>query len=247
LHSIANRIRFTYGEPRPTIIGIHPTGTSMRADMPPLPYPLEALEPVISGATLRFHYLRHHCGYVDRLRGLVRDTDMAGAPLEAVLKWASQRATTDRKAVAIFNNAAQAWNHEFYWHSLRPPGRRGPSGALAARIARDFGSFERFTESLKSAATAHFGSGWAWVAMDRDKLRIITTSNADTPLIHGMAPILAIDLWEHAYYVDYQDRRATHIAGVVDELLNWEFAERNFKQACATPARAVASAASARA
>jgi Fe-Mn family superoxide dismutase len=203
----------------------------MRSDMPILPYHLEALEPVISGATLRFHYQRHHCGYVERLRALVREADLEGKSLEAILHWAASQPTTDRRAVSIFNNAAQAWNHDFYWKSLRQPGRAGPSGVLAARIARDFGNFQRFTQLLKAAANGHFGAGWAWVVMDQGKLRIMTTTNADTPLIHGLAPILAIDLWEHAYYLDYHDQRATHIAGVVDELLDWEFAARNFKTA----------------
>jgi Fe-Mn family superoxide dismutase len=211
--------------------------------LPDLPYPLEALEPVISGATLRFHYERHHRGYVDRLRALVRGTDVADESLEAIVRWSAGRPTTDRKAVAIFNNAAQAWNHGFYWKSLRPPGRRGPSGPLAARIAVDFGGFERFTELLKSAATSHFGSGWAWLVRDHGALRVITSANADTPLIHGMAPLLAIDLWEHAYYLDYKERRATHVAGVVDRLLDWEFAARNFRQACSAPHRAAAAAA----
>jgi Fe-Mn family superoxide dismutase len=219
----------------------------MSTRLPDLPYPFEALEPLISGATLRFHYERHHRGYMDRLRSLVRETDVAHESLEAIVQWSAGRPTTDRKAVAIFNNAAQAWNHGFYWKSLRPPGRRGPSGALAARIAVDFGSFERFAEILKSAATSHFGSGWAWVILDQDALRVVTTANADTPLIHGTAPLLAIDLWEHAYYLDYKERRATYVAGVVDHLLDWEFAARNLKQACSAPNRAVAAAAALRA
>ena len=219
----------------------------MSTQLPDLPYPFEALEPVVSGATLRFHYERHHRGYVDRLRSLVRGTDLADESLETIVQWSAGRPTTDRKAVAIFNNAAQAWNHGFYWKSLRPPGRRGPSGALAARIAVDFGSFERFTEILKSAATSHFGSGWAWVILDQNVLRVVTTANTDTPLIHGTAPILAIDVWEHAYYLDYKERRATYVAGVVDHLLDWEFAARNLKQACSAPNRAVAAAAALRA
>jgi Fe-Mn family superoxide dismutase len=206
--------------------------------MPELPYSFEALEPVISGATLRFHYDRHHRGYVDRLRAQVRETAMKDETLEGILHWSAGRAQTDRKAVAIFNNAAQAWNHAFYWKCLRPPGRGGPTGPLAARIGLDFGSIDSFIEAFKSAATSHFGSGWAWVVLDHGALRIITTSNADTPIIHGLAPILAIDVWEHAYYIDYHDRRATHVAAVVDHLLDWEFAAENFRRPRIAPVRA---------
>jgi Fe-Mn family superoxide dismutase len=143
----------------------------------------------------------------------------------------------------LFNSAAQAWNHAFYWSSLRPQGGRGPQGALAARIRAEFGDEERFAAAFKAAATGHFGSGWAWLVLDGKALKIVTTSNADTPTVHGQAPLLVIDVWEHAYYLDHRERRAAYVAGVVDHLLNWEFAARNFERAAgrASPEPAAAS------
>jgi Fe-Mn family superoxide dismutase len=165
---------------------------------------------------------------VDKLNALIRGTDLAGATLETIVKQAAERRTPK---VAIFNNAAQAWNHAFYWKSLRPTGGHGPRGALAARIAIDFTSDVDLAEAIKSAAAGHFGSGWLWLVLDNRVLKVVTTANADTPIVHDHIPLLAIDLWEHAYYLDYRERRAAHVAGVVDHLLDWEFAERNFEQA----------------
>jgi Fe-Mn family superoxide dismutase len=200
----------------------------MPIELSPLPYAYEALEPVISRTTLHTHHGKHHRGYVDKLNALVRDTDLAGATLDAIVKRSARRRAA---AAAIFNNAAQAWNHAFYWNSLRPQGGDGPPEGLAARIALDFGSQNAFAEAFKSAAIGHFGSGWAWLVLERGILRIVTTSNADTPILHRQAPLLVIDVWEHAYYLDHQERRAAYVAGVVDNLLNWEFAERNLQQA----------------
>ncbi len=203
----------------------------MTIELPNLPYAYEALEPVISRATLRTHHGKHHRSYVDKLNALVRGTRLAGRSLETIVQRSAQRSATDPTMVAVFNSAAQAWNHAFYWKSLRPKGGRGAQGALAARIAIDFKSDAGFAEAFKSAAAGHFGSGWAWLVLDGGALKIVTTSNADTPIVRGQVPLLVIDVWEHAYYLDYQERRAAYVADVVDHLLDWEFAERNFERA----------------
>lgn len=202
----------------------------MTIELPNLAYAYEALEPVISRATLRTHHGKHHRGYVDKLNALIRDTDLAGSSLETIVQRSAQHSAADPANVAVFNSAAQAWNHAFYWRSLRPKGGHGARGALAARIAIDFKSDLGFTEAFKPAAAGHFGSGWAWLVLDSGALKIVTTSNADTPIVRGLAPLLVIDVWEHAYYLDYQERRAAYVADVVDHLLDWEFAEHNFER-----------------
>jgi Fe-Mn family superoxide dismutase len=197
----------------------------MPITLPELPYGYEALEPVISSATLKLHHGAHHRGYVDKLNALVKDD----APLEAIVRRSARRAAMDPNERAIFNNAAQAWNHAFYWSSLRPKGSGGaPRGVLAERIAASFGGQATLAEQLKAAALAVFGSGWTWLVSDGGVLRITSTPNADSPIAHGQQPLLALDVWEHAYYLDYQSRRADYVSAVVDHLLNWEFAERNF-------------------
>jgi Fe-Mn family superoxide dismutase len=203
----------------------------MSVELPNLPYPHDALAPFISSATLNTHHGKHHRAYVDKTNVLVKDTPLAGAALEAIV----QGAAADPASKALFNNAAQAWNHALYWRSLRPAGGPGPQGALAARIRTDFGGDEAFAAAFKAAATGHFGSGWAWLVLDGKTLRIVTTSNADTPIVHGQAPLLVIDVWEHAYYLDHQERRAAYVSGVVDHLLNWAFAGRNFERASGAP------------
>jgi Fe-Mn family superoxide dismutase len=203
----------------------------MSIELPQLPYPYDALEPFISGTTLRTHHGKHHRAYVDKVNALVKNTPLAGQSLEAIVKASAQRAPADPAMTALFNNAAQAWNHAFYWRSLRPGATRVPHGALAARIRSDFGGKQRLAEALKSAATGHFGSGWAWLVLDGAALKIMTTSNAATPIVLGPAPLLVIDVWEHAYYLDHQERRAAYVAGVVDHLLDWEFASGNFERA----------------
>jgi Fe-Mn family superoxide dismutase len=203
----------------------------MTIELPDLPYAYDALEPVISSTTLKTHHAKHHRAYVDKTNALVRDTDLAGATLDAIVRESGRLAANDPAKTTLFNNAAQAWNHAFYWSSLRPKGGGGPQGALAARINTDFGDQRSFAEALKTAATGHFGSGWAWLVVDGGKLRIVTTSNAETPIVRGQAPLLVIDVWEHAYYLDHQERRAAYVAGVVESLLNWEFVERKFERA----------------
>jgi Fe-Mn family superoxide dismutase len=203
----------------------------MPLELPDLPYAYHALAPFVSAATLTTHHDKHHRAYVDKVNALTGNTDLGGMTLESIVQQSALRAGREPQMVALFNNAAQAWNHAFYWNSLRPKDTRGPQGGLAARIRSDFGDLETFANALKSAATGHFGSGWAWLIFDGGALRIVTTANADTPIVHGQAPLLVIDVWEHAYYLDYQKRRAAYVAGVVENLLNWEFAGRNFERA----------------
>lgn len=203
----------------------------MPIELTNLPFPYNALEPFISEATLRTHHGKHHRGYVDKVNTLIGDTDLADATLEAIVAQSALRAASDPTMALLFNNAAQAWNHAFYWNSLRPKDARGPDGTLAARIRADFGDQASFVADFKAAATTHFGSGWAWLVLDGDALKIVTTANADTPIVHRQVPLLVIDVWEHAYYLDQQERRAAYVAGVVDHLLNWEFASRNLELA----------------
>lgn len=201
----------------------------MAITLPQLPYDYSALEPVISAATLKAHHGAHHRGYVEKLNTLIKGRDLEGASLETIVRRNAWAATAGTYARAVFNNAAQAWNHAFYWKSLAPKGQGGrPKGALAERIKADFGGTEQFAELFKVAAGGVFGSGWAWLVLDGGMLRIACTKDADSPWAHGQTPLLALDVWEHAYYLDHQWRRADYVEGIVDQLLNWEFAARNF-------------------
>ncbi|PKN26714.1 MAG: superoxide dismutase [Fe] [Deltaproteobacteria bacterium HGW-Deltaproteobacteria-22] len=191
--------------------------------LPMLPYPENALEPVISMKTIRFHHGRHHRGYIDNLNRLAERTAFAGVPLMEII---AETASKPDHA-AIFNSASQAWNHAFYWRSLKPRGGGKPAGALMNRIEASFGSFDAFRKELVAAATAQFGSGWVWLAEDVEGLKVVKTANADSPLILGMTPLLTIDVWEHAYYLDVQDRRADYVNAVLDNLINWDFAAEN--------------------
>jgi Fe-Mn family superoxide dismutase len=195
----------------------------MSIDLPKLPYPYEALEPYISRTTLELHHGKHHRGYVEKATALAKEAGLADKPLEAIIR---QTAGQERNR-ALFNNAAQAWNHAFYWNSLDPRGGGAPDGELAARIKTDLGGYESFAAKLAAAATGQFGSGWAWLVLEGGKLAITTTGNADTPIAHGQTPLLTIDVWEHAYYLDYQNRRADYAEAVVKHLLNWDFANGN--------------------
>jgi Fe-Mn family superoxide dismutase len=192
--------------------------------LPPLPYGAAALEPVISERTLGFHHGKHHAGYVAALNKLVEGTGYAGLSLEDIL----ERAGNDAESEAVFNNAAQAWNHTFYWACMKPGGGGLPDGGLADALTRDFGGISQFLEAFAKAATCHFGSGWCWLAADHQgKLEIVVTDNANTPLTQGKTPILVIDLWEHAYYLDHQNDRASYVTGWLDTLPNWDFAASN--------------------
>ena len=187
-------------------------------NLPPLPYPENALEPHISGRTLSFHYGKHHQGYVNNTNRLLDGTDMAGLPLEELVKKAA-----GLKDKALFNNAAQAWNHAFYWQGMKPRGGGKPGGKLMERLEKAFGSFEGFRKALTGAATGQFGSGWAWLVLEGNSLKVTNTLNADTPLAHGQKPLLTVDVWEHAYYLDYQNRRGDYVNAFLDHLVNWNF------------------------
>jgi Fe-Mn family superoxide dismutase len=189
----------------------------------PLPYAESALEPVISARTLRLHYGKHYEGYVEALNELVAGTPFADMSLTQIVLSTAK----EPEYATVFHNAAQAWNHEFYWRSLSPTGGGFPSHALKLRIDSAFGHLEALKEELSLAATMQFGSGWAWLVLDGAKLRVVKTDNEENPLIADMKPLLAIDVWEHAYYLDYQNRRADHVHKVLDELINWDFAAEN--------------------
>ena len=191
--------------------------------LPPLPYAESALEPVISTKTLQLHYGKHHRGYVDTLNQLVAGTPFADMSLKQIVL----ATAGEPEHAAIFHNAAQAWNHAFYWRSLSPKGGGVPPAVLKARIDSAFGDLEALKEELGNAATTQFGSGWAWVVLDGDKLTVVKTDNAENPLTAHMKPLLVIDVWEHAYYLDFQNRRADYVKEVIDKLINWEFAAEN--------------------
>jgi superoxide dismutase, Fe-Mn family len=202
---------------------------AMAIRLPELPYRYDALEPVISAATLKLHHGAHHRGYVEKLNALLKGSELESAPLETIVKRSAWAATADPASRAIFNNAAQAWNHAFYWRSLRPKSAGcSAQGALAARIEADFGGQARFNELFKATAGSVFGSGWVWLVDDGGVLEIKVTANADTPIAHAQTPLLVLDVGEHAYYLDYQSRRAAYIDAAVDLLFDWDFAERNF-------------------
>ena len=191
--------------------------------LPPLPWADTALAPVISANTISFHYGKHHQGYVTNLNKLTGGTPFADQSVEQIV-----RATAGKvDQAAIFNNAAQVWNHTFYWQSLKPGGGGEPPAALKAKMEASFGSVEACRKELTAAATSQFGSGWAWLVADGDALKVVKTGNAETPLTGAMRPLVTIDVWEHAYYLDYQNRRADYVAAVLDKLINWEFALQN--------------------
>jgi Fe-Mn family superoxide dismutase len=193
----------------------------MSLALPPLPYALEALEPHVSRRTLAVHHGNHHAAYLAKTRSLVQRTPLEAASLDDVV-----RASAARDQV-LFNAAAQAWNHTFYWQSLRPGGGGEATGAIAALIEESFGGQRAFSQQFITAAGDQFGSGWAWLVLDEHRLKIISTSNAATPLITAQVPLLTIDVWEHAYYLDYQHRRLDYIAAFLGHLANWDFANHN--------------------
>jgi superoxide dismutase, Fe-Mn family len=189
----------------------------------PLPYADNALEPIISANTLSFHYGKHHNTYVTNLNNLIAGTELAGQSLEQIIK-----ATAGQSDKAgIFNNAAQVWNHMFYWLSLNPNGGGEPPAALKQKIDAAFGSVDACKKELATAAVTQFGSGWAWLVLDGDKVSIAKTSNADSPLTKNIRPLLTIDVWEHAYYLDYQNRRPDYVNTILEKLINWDFAAAN--------------------
>ncbi|MEB3336880.1 MAG: superoxide dismutase [Leptolyngbyaceae bacterium] len=191
----------------------------MAFTQPPLPYDFSALEPYMSARTFEFHYGKHHAAYVTNLNNLTKDTALADMSLEEVIKATFK----DPAKVGVFNNAAQVWNHSFFWNCMKAGGGGTPTGALAAKIDADFGSFDKFKEEFKTAAATQFGSGWAWLSLDNGTLKVSKTPNAEDPIALGQTPILTIDVWEHAYYIDYQNRRPDFIATFLDSLVNWDF------------------------
>jgi superoxide dismutase, Fe-Mn family len=191
--------------------------------LPDLPYAENALEPVITAKTISFHYGKHHKTYVDNLNKFVEGTEFADLPLEKIVTGAAGK--PDK--VAIFNNAAQIWNHTFFWNSLKPGGGGEPPAALKQKIESAFGSVDTCKKELAGMAVSQFGSGWAWLVLDGGSLKVVKTANADCPLTAGLKPLLTIDVWEHAYYLDYQNRRADYVNAVLDKLINWEFALQN--------------------
>lgn len=188
-------------------------------ELPGLPYALNALEPVISSKTLEFHHGKHHKAYVDTTNKLIAGTDLEKESLENIIKATAK----DESKKTLFNNAAQVWNHSFFWKCLKPGGGGAPAGAVASKITSTWGSAEKFFEEMKNAGVTQFGSGWAWLVMDGTDLVIMKTPNAENPLISGKKPLLTIDVWEHAYYLDYQNRRPDFLSAVLEKLVNWDF------------------------
>lgn len=200
----------------------------MAFTLPELPYSRDALAPHISEETLNFHYGKHHQAYVTNLNGLVEGTDLADKSLEEVVKISG----ADKSKAGIFNNAAQIWNHTFYWHSMKPNGGGKPTGKVAELIERDLGGYDNFVKEFKQAGATQFGSGWAWLSYKGGKLVISKTPNAETPLTEdGTTPLLTMDVWEHAYYLDFQNRRPDYIDTFINKLINWDFVNQNLADA----------------
>jgi Fe-Mn family superoxide dismutase len=191
--------------------------------LPPLPYAEDALDPFISSKTMSFHYGKHHKTYFEKLNKAVEGNKLAEMKLEDVIVETAK----DTAMASTFNNAAQAWNHTFYWKSMKPKGGGEPSGKLADMLKSDLGGMEGFRKEFGDAANGQFGSGWAWLVVENGKLRVVKTGNADTPIAHGGKPLLVIDVWEHAYYLDYQNKRADYVTAYLEHLVNWEFATAN--------------------
>lgn len=191
--------------------------------LPELPFAAQALEPHISARTFEFHHGKHHRAYVDNTNKLIDGSDLAGKPLEAIVR----AAAADPAKKGLFNNAAQVWNHSFFWQCLRPGGGGRPSGRIAARIEAELGGYDKFSADFKNAGVTQFGSGWVWLVLRDGKLAIVQTANAETPLTSGATPLLVADVWEHAYYLDYQNRRADFLQAFLDHLVNWEFVNAN--------------------
>ncbi|MDT8446054.1 MAG: superoxide dismutase [bacterium] len=195
----------------------------MAFTLPDLPYAKDALEPHISAKTLEIHHGKHHNAYVTKLNELTDGTDLAGKSLEEII--AATKGDTAK--AGLFNQAAQVFNHTFYWHCMKPSGGGAPTGAIAEKINATFGSYDKFVTEFKAAGAGQFGSGWAWLVLEGGQLKITKTSNADNPLAHGQKPLLTVDVWEHAYYIDYQNRRPDYLTTFVDKLINWDFVNSN--------------------
>lgn len=199
----------------------------MAYELPPLPYDYTALEPYISKRTLEFHHDKHHAAYVNKYNDAVKGTELDSKSIEEVIK----AIAGDSSKSGLFNNAAQAWNHTFYWQCMKANGGGTPTGELAKKIAADFGSFEKFVEEFKNAGATQFGSGWAWLVLDGNTLKVTKTLNADNPLTSGQVPLLTMDVWEHAYYLDYQNKRPEYIDTFINKVVNWDFVAKNLAAA----------------
>jgi len=195
----------------------------MTFELPSLPYADTALEPYYSAKTFSFHHGKHHKAYVDNLNKLLPGSPFENSSLEEIILAVAGDATK----AGFFNNAAQVWNHTFFWHCMKPGGGGAPSGALAAKIDAAFGSYEKFAEQFKAAAVGRFGSGWAWLVLDGGELKIMSTPNAETPMTGGKKALLTVDVWEHAYYLDFQNRRPDFVQTFLDQLVNWDFVAEN--------------------
>jgi len=196
----------------------------MSIPFPELPYPVDAFEPYITARTLEFHHGKHHKGYVDKLNAAIADTPYDDQPIERIIAAAHEASDT-----GVFNNAAQAWNHSFLWHSMAPAGRDEPTGPLADALKERFGDLQGFRAAFKKAALGQFGSGWTWLVISAEGLEIASTGNADTPLTNGVVPLLTLDVWEHAYYLDYQNDRKGYTDTFLEHLINWDFAAANLQ------------------
>lgn len=199
----------------------------MAYELAPLPYDYSALEPCISKSTLEFHHDKHHAAYVSKYNDAVKGTELESKSIEEVIK----SIAGDASKAGVFNNAAQAWNHSFYWQCMKPNGGGTPTGDLAAKINADFGSFDKFVEEFKNAGATQFGSGWAWLVLDNGTLKVTKTANADNPMTAGQTPLLTMDVWEHAYYLDYQNKRPAYIDDFLGKLVNWDFVAQNLANA----------------
>jgi len=199
----------------------------MAFELPPLPYPDTALDPFLSAEQLRFHHGKHHQAYVSTLNKLVKDSPLGSKSLEEIVRLTANE--KDESKVQIFNNAAQHWNHSFFWHCMKPNGGCTPTGELSQRIDRDFGSLDKFKQMFQSAAVGQFGSGWAWLVADKSELKVVKTGNAMNPLATGQKALLTCDVWEHAYYLDYQNRRPDFVKVFLDRIANWDFAASNLR------------------
>jgi Fe-Mn family superoxide dismutase len=197
----------------------------MAITLPDLPYPKDALAPVISAKTLEFHHGKHHKTYVDTTNKMISGTELENADLQTIIK----KSVGDPAKQGLFNNSAQSWNHTFFWNCMKPNGGGEPKGAIGDKIKSTWGDYRKFAEELKNAGITQFGSGWAWLVLDGSNVKIMKTANADNPIAHNMKPLLTIDVWEHAYYLDYQNRRADFLAAVIDKLINWDFVNANLK------------------
>lgn len=195
----------------------------MAFELPTLPYADDALEPYYSAKTIGFHYGKHHKTYVDNLNKLVSGTELESMSLVEIIHLAAG----DSGKIAIFNNAAQVWNHTFFWNSMRPGGGGLPTGKISKLIDTSFGGYEKFAEAFKATAVGRFGSGWGWLILDGEQLKVVATLNAETPLTTPMKPLLTVDVWEHAYYLDYQNRRPDFVQAFLDHLVNWDFVNQN--------------------